>query len=373
MLTRSAYWVSQRARITWFFGEYVLGRYAVVPPDLRSRQRSGDRLRQVAGQVVSDLREIYGSGRSGTPTLRLLLQDIRALRRRDWRNIEAGLYGLPDDWATPPTEWLRGAVEYFRELPTIIARRRRDGWNEVAARADAKHYPEYFRRNFHYQTDGYLSRRSAKLYDHQVEVLFLGAADMMRRQALLPLGQWLGGGWTADTVLLDVGTGTGRFVEMVKAERPQLPTIALDLAPPYLAEAKRRLRGLPQMRFVRGLAEALPLPDRSVDIVTCVYLFHEVPAEVRQQIAAEFARVLKPGGRAIVVESIQLGDVPAYDPMLRGFPKSFHEPYYAGWIEEDTDALFKDAGLTPKDQTRAFVSKVMVYDKASGEPKEPTT
>ncbi len=365
MLTRAAYWASQNARIAWFFGEYMLGRYAVVPADLRGRRQSGRRLRRMVGQIAGDVREIAGGGRPGAVTLRMLLDDIRALQRRDWDNVRRGIYGLPDDWATPPTAWLGDAVDYFRELPEVIARRRRDGWNEVARRPDIHRYPAYFRRNFHYQTDGYLSPTSARLYDHQVEVLFMGSADMMRRQALVPLVEKLGGGWTADTRLVDVATGTGRFLEMVKAERPRLPAIALDLAPPYLAMARRRLRRFPQTQLVQGLAEALPLPDRSADIITCVYLFHEVPADVRAATAAEFARVLNPGGRAIIVESIQLGDVPAYDVMLRGFPRSFHEPYYDGWIGEDTDAVFAAAGLIPKGQTRAFLSKVMVYDKAA--------
>lgn len=363
MLTRTAYWVSQNARIAWFFGEYMLGRYAVVPSDLRGRRHSGGRAQRMARQLAGDVREITGLGRRGTLTLKMLLDDIRALQRRDWENVRDGIYGLPDDWMTPPTTWLSDAIDYFRELPEVVARRRRDGWNEVTRHPDADRYPDYFRRNFHYQTDGYLSPTSARLYDHQVEVLFMGSADMMRRQALVPLIEKLGGGWTADTVLVDVATGTGRFLEMVKAERPRLPAIALDLAPPYLDVAQRRLRRFPHVQCIQGLAETLPLPDAAADIITCVYLLHEVPADVRRAIAAEFARVLKPGGRAIIVESVQLGDVPAFDPMLRGFPSSFHEPYYPGWIAEDTDAVFADSGLTPVSQTRAFLSKVMVYDR----------
>ena len=35
-------------------------------------------------------------------------------------------------------------------------------------------YPRYFLQNFHYQSGGYLTDESAALYDHQVEVLFVG-------------------------------------------------------------------------------------------------------------------------------------------------------------------------------------------------------
>src|SRR5690606_36607995 len=43
--------------------------------------------------------------------------------------------------------------------------------------------PEYFKRNYHYQTDGYFSLESAPRYDHQIELLFLGSAHIMRKVA----------------------------------------------------------------------------------------------------------------------------------------------------------------------------------------------
>ena len=49
---------------------------------------------------------------------------------------------------------------------------------------DPERYPAYYLQNFHYQTDGWLSKDSARLYDFQVETLFLGSADTRRRQAL---------------------------------------------------------------------------------------------------------------------------------------------------------------------------------------------
>ena len=44
--------------------------------------------------------------------------------------------------------------------------------------------------------------------------------------------------------------------------------------------------------------------------------------------SSEFARVLKPGGRLVLVDSLQHGDEPDYDGLLELFPQSFHEPYY---------------------------------------------
>lgn len=68
--------------------------------------------------------------------------------------------------------------------------------------------------------------------------------------------------------------------------------------------------------------------------VVSVYLFHELPPEVRKAAAAEMARVLRPGGLAILTDSIQLGDRPRLDENLGRFG-SFNEPYYTSYITED--------------------------------------
>ena len=53
--------------------------------------------------------------------------------------------------------------------------------------------PDYYRQNFHFQSDGWLSEHSAAIYDTQVEVLFTGAADVMRRRAFKPIAEWMAG------------------------------------------------------------------------------------------------------------------------------------------------------------------------------------
>ena len=72
-------------------------------------------------------------------------------------------------------------------------------------------------------------------------------------------------------------------------------------------------------------------------------MLHELPPEVRRTVIGEAARVMKPGGRLILLDSLQRGDEPAYDAMLERFPQFYHEPYYHSYLEEDFAAL---AGLT---------------------------
>jgi ubiquinone/menaquinone biosynthesis C-methylase UbiE len=218
-------------------------------------------------------------------------------------------------------------------------------------------------QNFHYQTDGYFSDHSAAVYDFQVEVLFKGGADAMRRQALVPVAAHLRNRPLRAQHLLDVACGTGRFLSFVKHNYPRLPVVGLDLSAAYLRRARQELRRWSWADLALAPAEALPLADRSFDLVTCVYLFHELPRPVRERAAAEFARVLRPGGRLVLVDSFQRGDEPRFDGLLELFPLAYYEPYFADYVRHDLRALFQGVGLQPIGAERAHMSKIMTFDK----------
>ena len=92
-------------------------------------------------------------------------------------------------------------------------------------------------------------------------------------------------------------------------------------------------------------------------------MFHELPPEVRRTVFGECVRVLKPGGRLVLVDSLQRGDEPDYEGLLDLFPQNYHEPYYASYTTEDFGAIARVRGLTHVRDVKAFVSKVMVFDK----------
>lgn len=340
MLQTTAYWTSQGAKVAWFLAQYLLAQ-------------------RVAGRVP-----IARPPTRPTPTLMTLLADVGDLLRRDGDNVAAGLYRLPDALTPDPRRWIADAVRYFADLPTVAARRRRNGFDDVRrGRPESARYPAYYRRNFHFQTDGYLSSHSAALYDHQVEVLFLGSADAMRRQALVPLARFLGDKTSSAMRLLDLACGTGRFPAMIKDAYPRLPVLAVDLSPYYLAEARQALARWRGVHCVQACAEMLPVADSSTDVVTCIYLLHELPAPVRRAVASEAARVLRRGGRLIVLDSLQFGDVQGYDGLLETFPQAFHEPFYDDYARTDLTALMAAVGLEAVETTRAFLSKVVVFAK----------
>ncbi|HEY6578481.1 MAG TPA: class I SAM-dependent methyltransferase, partial [Rhizomicrobium sp.] len=285
---------------------------------------------------------------------------MRALFAKDLANAEAGLYPIPLDLAQEMGR-ARASLRYLADIPRVAARRRRGGSRDAAAIGEG--LPHYYRQNFHFQTDGYLSNESARLYDFQVETLFAGTADAMRRRAYVPLARFLAGRDPARTTLLDVGSGTGGFLSFVKAVQPRLKVVALDLSKPYLDRARRALSGRRGVKFVAAPAEAMPLATASVDAAIGIYLFHELPPRIRANAARELARVLKPGGIFVLADTIQYGDVPVCDGLIECFPGLMHEPYYESFARSDLGALFGAAGLDLVDTDIAYLTKISVFRK----------
>jgi ubiquinone/menaquinone biosynthesis C-methylase UbiE len=298
------------------------------------------------------------------PSLASTLAAMRDLFVQDWKNVEAGLYPTPVNIASEFRLAL-GSARFLADAPRVVARNKRNAHDEV--RTHASGLPGYYQQNFHFQTDGYLSDHSARLYDFQVEALFAGTADAMRRRALVPIARFLDGTRAKKPVLLDIGAGTGGFLSFVKSVRPSLRVIALDLSEPYLARAKGALQSYADVRFIAAPAEAVPLPDGSIDAATSIFLFHELPPKVRVEVAEEIARVVKPGGIFVLAETVQYGDAPAFDGLIDVFPSLVHEPYYASYARADLDALFAAAGLKRTATDIAYLTKIVVFEK----PRRP--
>jgi SAM-dependent methyltransferase len=120
------------------------------------------------------------------------------------------------------------------------------------------------------------------------------------------------------------------------------------------------------LNLVQGKAEDMKFEDESFDIINCVYLFHEIPRDVRKQCAKEFFRVLRPGGIVAFNDSIQDNDRETLPKeVMKAFPEKYHEPYYMDYFEDDINAIFTEAGFVkgPCDPIIANRSKVMSWVK----------
>lgn len=294
--------------------------------------------------------------------LREMRQRVRDLFAADLRDAEDGIY--PEDvlfHRDVPRAAARWARLVWRR-PRIVARREHRAWRDLPAHLDLSAWPPYYRRTFHWQDDGYLSARSAALYDVGVDVLFLGTADPMRRRVVRPIVEAvraIGGRGR----VVDVACGTGRTLRTLARALPSARLVGVDLSPPYLDEARRILAGRPDIRLLPGAAEALPLADGSMDVATSTWMFHELPPDVRRQAMSELARVTRPGGTVVVLDSCQHADSAALKPALRRFPQDFHEPYYAGYLDDPLPELAREAGLDVVDVSTHLLSVRVVAHK----------
>jgi ubiquinone/menaquinone biosynthesis C-methylase UbiE len=298
------------------------------------------------------------------PTREELLRDLGALLLADAAAVRAGLYPAMRDTSDSPAEHFRRISAMFADLPGAVDRRRSEEADSSITLGDTRGLPAYYTQDFHFQTGGYLTEESARLYDVQVETLFMGSAGPMRRAALQAVARQMAGRDQRKIALLDVACGTGRFLRQVRLTFPAMRLSGLDLSKTYLTEAERQFDGLRGASWLTANAEAIPLQEASQDIVTCIFLFHELPPEVRRTVTREMARILKPDGLLVFMDSLQMGDKPGWDGMLEAFPVRFHEPYYRHYTIDDLEAVFSEAGLQPVATEKPFLSKLMVRRKA---------
>ena len=130
--------------------------------------------------------------------------------------------------------------------------------------------------------DDHWERHAAWWQEH-----FTEGADPEYEEQLLPLAERWAAGFDR---VLEVGTGEGQVARRLAAAGAEV--VGVDLAAAQVAEARRRGGG---PTYVRGMADALPVADGSVDAVVACLVFEHLD-DVDGAIG-EVARVLRPGGR----------------------------------------------------------------------------
>jgi ubiquinone/menaquinone biosynthesis C-methylase UbiE len=290
----------------------------------------------------------------------LLQQRYDTLLERDLDNVARGYYPRDLLYQFPLFDYLRRVPEAIVDVPRFMLRRYRRGYDDLPEGLDRGRYPRYYLRTFHWQTDGWFSERSARLYDFGVEILFGGTADIMRRMAIPPVVDAVRG--VTRPRILDLACGTGRFLFQLHRALPHAQLFGLDMSGPYLEAARKLLAGT-DTSLIADNAEAMPLADAQFDAVTSVFLFHELPSDTRRRVMREAWRVLAPGGRFVVSDSAQLADSRELEPALAAFSAAYHEPYYRGYVRDDLAAVMRECGFEVEDSAPHLVSKVVVGRK----------
>jgi ubiquinone/menaquinone biosynthesis C-methylase UbiE len=125
--------------------------------------------------------------------------------------------------------------------------------------------------------------------------------------------------------VLDVGCGTGLFASRIRQALPGSQVVGVDLVPGMLAKGSERWKRMAGEVFpVQADSERLPFGWGTFDVVTCANSFHHYPNQGRA--VEEMRRVLKPGGRLILVDGYR--DRPygwlIYDVCVAGIEGAVH-------------------------------------------------
>ena len=104
--------------------------------------------------------------------------------------------------------------------------------------------------------------------------------------------------------VLDVGCGTGSLAMIAKERVGRAGKVAgIDASPEMIARARKRaIKAGAAVTFENAVVEAIPFPDASFDVVVSTVMMHHLPDDARHQCLGEIRRVLKPGGRLMVVD-----------------------------------------------------------------------
>jgi demethylmenaquinone methyltransferase/2-methoxy-6-polyprenyl-1,4-benzoquinol methylase len=144
----------------------------------------------------------------------------------------------------------------------------------------------------------------ARRYDFLNHLLSAGLDRRWRARAAAACAEAVGGSPAAPpAVILDLCCGTGDLALAVLGRCLKARVIACDFSPPMLERAARKFARVAcggRAALVEADALALPLPDASVDAVTCGFGLRNL-ADAAAGLA-EMLRVLRPGGPAVILE-----------------------------------------------------------------------
>ena len=144
-------------------------------------------------------------------------------------------------------------------------------------------------------TDGRVLNKAATIYDLVQPFVTLGQEKH--------LNSWLAAYLKAAPAsrILDVGCGTGLLTAAIAETYPEANVVGIDASRSMIRVADKKRRGQ-NCSYQTALAEKLPFPPKTFEIVTSALFFHHVHLQLKEICLKEIHRVLKPGGRIVFAD-----------------------------------------------------------------------
>lgn len=149
------------------------------------------------------------------------------------------------------------------------------------------------------RTAGVTLDHAAPLYDWLAPLITLGSEHRLHRRMVADLAL------DRPAAVLDVGCGTGTLTRQIydalPADGPR-HVCGVDAAEAMIAVANHKAGNRPGLEFAAALAEELPWPAGSFERVLSTFFFHHLNFNLKVKSLAEIWRVLRPGGRAAILD-----------------------------------------------------------------------
>lgn len=178
------------------------------------------------------------------------------------------------------------------------------------------------------RAQAYFRENSARW--HQIRSLYVDEEQVERAlTTLLPHGSYRN--------LLDVGTGTGRILELLAPHASG--AMGIDLSPEMLSIARANIdrAGLAHCQVRKADMSSMPVPSGSFDALTLHMVLHY--ASDPSRVLREAARVLTPGGRLVIVD---------FAPHENEALRTEHAHLWMGFSDDAVKGWLKEADLTPE-------------------------
>lgn len=156
--------------------------------------------------------------------------------------------------------------------------------------------PDYLQRNYWW---AYLHPKAVRLFERGwlINLILWGNFKRLRDAALLELGIPL------QARVLQVACVYGDFTQRIASSLGDEGALdVVDVAPIQLANLRAKLDAHPKVKLHRQDSTALQFADGSFDKVLIFFLLHEQPEEARRATLAEAFRVVRPGGKVVIVD-----------------------------------------------------------------------
>jgi ubiquinone/menaquinone biosynthesis C-methylase UbiE len=163
-------------------------------------------------------------------------------------------------------------------------------------RAGALTIPRYLEQAYWW---AYVHPKAVDVFEREwlVNAILFGNYARLRDSALRAMGEHISGR------ILQVACVYGNLTQrLLQRLAPDASLEVVDILPIQLTNLREKLPADARVKLTHGDSTALALPDASIDQVLLFFLLHEQPEPVRRGTLAEAMRVVRPGGKIVIVD-----------------------------------------------------------------------